>query len=169
MKIFFLILSIFIISCGQPIPAPPVQSLNNNWEQHTEFAEYIHGFIYDANRYGVDLNINNLHIKFNEIEKPVVGRCYPYSGVVLIEIDPVFWESAGVINQEILMYHELGHCILNRTHEIDAVSIMAPRLISSAVYLYYKEEYLEELFDVEKFDSLRIMSFLDDTVQKWIQ
>lgn len=162
MKVLFIIFSLFITACGSSVSSSSSQSLSNNWEQNPDFAEHIHDFIFDAHRYGVDLSINNLHIRFTEIEKPVVGRCWNYPDTVLIEIDPIFWQSTGVINQQILMYHELGHCILKRTHEVDKVSIMAPRLVPAGVYLFYREAYIEELFDMNTFDSLRLQSFLDN-------
>ena len=48
------------------------------------------------------------------------------------------------------MFHELGHCILNRGHYEEKVggvpvSLMFPSLIPH-YYLFYKEKYRTELF-----------------------
>jgi Zn-dependent peptidase ImmA (M78 family) len=47
-----------------------------------------------------------------------LGQCKSYSdGSKQIIIDQPFWESASDIEREYVVFHELGHCLLNRSHD----------------------------------------------------
>ena len=83
------------------------------------------------------------------------GLCTQYtSGVAIIEIKPSAWSGASDLQREHLIFHELGHCYLGRSHydEADArgfcVSIMQSG--EGACRYHYRNdtraEYLDELF-----------------------
>lgn len=68
-----------------------------------------------------------------------------YSDVV----NPVTNRSARQIeaaDREELMFHELGHCILNRPHVNSTASIMYPSHLGGGGYLNNYANYLSELF-----------------------
>lgn len=69
-----------------------------------------------------------------------------------ITIDPEQWARQNADQREKTMYHELGHCVLDRGHktEKDAwnnpSSIMNQGPIDSQIYEIRHAEYLDELF-----------------------
>ena len=82
-----------------------------------------------------------------------VGVCTRWSnGFRQIEIDPDYWNSSWTSEQEktALLFHELGHCDLNRGHETALlvtgwpVSLMCPYVV--AYYLGIESYYFNELF-----------------------
>lgn len=57
---------------------------------------------------------------FSKLEFPTVGRCKKWSnGYREIEIDPDYWNSPYTTQEAKigLIFHELGHCELNRYHD----------------------------------------------------
>lgn len=53
-----------------------------------------------------------------EIEgENVVGKCsYSTNTPRTVRIDADFWEGANDLEREYVVFHELGHCLLNRDH-----------------------------------------------------
>lgn len=92
-------------------------------------------------------------ITFKKIEPPAVGLCWRYEESktgVSIEIDPDYWFSTTETKKEVLLFHELGHCILGRDHEEEKLyytipkSIMFPYVFETS-YLLYRSYYVDEL------------------------
>jgi len=84
----------------------------------------------------------------------VIGVCKTATGNAPNEIviDNATWNSADQYEREALIFHELGHCAIDRQHE-DAVdndgipiSLMYPSLIVSAIYAPRRDYYIKELF-----------------------
>jgi len=48
----------------------------------------------------------------------VIAQCVSQiaSGNKEIRVDPVSWQQLGSMRKEFLIFHELGHCALNREH-----------------------------------------------------
>lgn len=104
--------------------------------------------------------IDNLAIKFTVIDEKtewgsVVGKCTFVDGMRVVTIDQAYWTKLAAIDKEVLLYHELGHCLLNRDHveEKTAIgwpmSIMYPQLIPAVIYYNssaVREAYVDELF-----------------------
>lgn len=69
-----------------------------------------------------------------------------------IVIDKRRWFELSEAAKEILIYHELGHCELNRMHREDRYdnrrpkSIMSANMMQRRFYERYREEYIKELF-----------------------
>ncbi len=70
-----------------------------------------------------------------------------------IRINPDQWQTLGETGRQILLFHELGHCVLNRDHRTDRredrspASIMFPSLLNPIVYRRDREYYQHELFE----------------------
>lgn len=96
------------ISC-QTIVHTPVLQLNS-------FASYIYSFEADSAAIGQPTQVLDLVVQFNSgIETDnLAGECVygNYYTTPVININPVYWNNATAVQREILMYHELGHCIL---------------------------------------------------------
>lgn len=82
-----------------------------------------------------------------------VGLCNQSGDLHHIIVDKTFWETASDLKKELIVFHELGHCVLNRRHNDEAEggicrSIM--RTGETACLANYTEQtravYLDELF-----------------------
>lgn len=88
-------------------------------------------------------------------ENGVAGRCEHYTSrpnVVLV--DQQYWQKASELEKEYLVFHELGHCFLQRSHLDDrdaagrCISIMQSGQDACRMNYTYatREGYLNELF-----------------------
>lgn len=121
---------------------------------------YIEDFLFEANEREVELTLDSLGItvQFENIDNDaVIGRCRRDANGVneSIAIDPLYWKLATELEREYVMFHELGHCVLNRSHTSAAgqggicLSIMEPGTGQSCTSNYNestREELLDELF-----------------------
>lgn len=125
-----------------------------------EVEGYVASFFLDARKYGRDLSLEDfdLIVHFTKIEESGVGgRCNNRKNI--IEIDSVRWNSMPDEAKEQLIYHELGHCILNRDHDNgqfvngECKSIMRGGIGSECSVNFFssswKEYYKYELFTEE--------------------
>ena len=132
----FLVLGILVTCCGpQPIIVEPL------------LADYVKEFELE---YWVE---NNSSVTIVPIEGSHIGRCIKYTdGSRLIEIDSEFFQKNQnnyyVMQQ--LMYHELGHCVLDLGHNDQLlangypVSIMYPWAFGHMYYYEINNDYYVE-------------------------
>jgi hypothetical protein len=81
------------------------------------------------------------------------GQCtLPTLGPFTILIDSTAWANDSEVDRQMLVWHELGHCVLGRTHNTsggpsDPVSIMYPTAEdASAGYTANPAPFIQELF-----------------------
>jgi hypothetical protein len=97
----------------------------------------------------------NVDVVFKKIDYPTVGLCWSnisnnQKKGIKIEIDPDFWNKSSDMKREELLFHELGHCVLNRDHDDSIIhytipkSVMYPYVFENA-YKKYRSYYVEEL------------------------
>lgn len=124
-----------------------------------EFGIYVDDFFLQANQRGLDISPEdyNFSIVFGEIaETGIVGNCERRSGRMIIE--PAYWKRSDYQEREWIIFHELGHCVLDRAHRNETtatnecLSIMrgAEDGFSCSMNLYaesWRAYYLDELFD----------------------
>lgn len=124
-------------------------------------------FLVDAKMQGHELVVTDLIIQFGDlggVERngdSLNGDCHTETDstpTITITNDPYaffHWFTASAADQENLLYHELGHCLLVRSHNPNSiemngvsipVSIMTPDLINSLVYTQNRSYYVSELF-----------------------
>jgi len=143
-----LALSILIGSCHH----------ENSQVYPTEFKEYVDEFFYQANQHGLGLYAENLNfsIQFGETEPGNGGSC-SFNGNE-ITINQSDWQLRDHRQKEHSIFHELGHCILNRNHQNvetssnECFSYMKGTEndfdCSFNLYSdYWRTYYLDELFD----------------------
>lgn len=117
--------------------------------EHREVAEIVREFEYFCNC-RVDIPIY-----FTSFDSSVIGMCYGFLGPYFlksIDLDKEYWDNASFYQKEELLFHELGHCILNRMHDDRMIpsgfphpySIMYPYTFYQ--YQYHRDYYIEELF-----------------------
>ena len=84
----------------------------------------------------------------------VVGQCsHSEDSPNKVTVDPVFWRQASYSRKEFVIFHELGHCHLQRSHfdGVDAsgncLSIMQSSAdVCNSTYETNRDAYLDELF-----------------------
>lgn len=84
-----------------------------------EILPYVLSFQEEAATRGIviDWEEHNMQIILSDIETQAVGRCLTYTDQTRsIEIDETYWSQQNNLDREFVVYHELGHCILDRGH-----------------------------------------------------
>jgi len=84
-----------------------------------EMIEHFRSFAKEAELRGRIINWNDEMIatQFTSIEDDAIGKCLIYEdGRRLINIDRDNWDKSSRLKKEFLIYHELGHCLLKRSH-----------------------------------------------------
>lgn len=138
------LLALLVSSCGRP----PIRIVDAELQEYVSRFEQIGRF-----------QIGDLEAQFGEIkEENVVGLCETDDDAQTppkITISKEYWEGIIDVQREELLFHELGHCILNREHRNDLgadgcpMSIMYWETISVQCLDRYIDYYREELFGRE--------------------
>lgn len=137
-----ILLALLLTGCGQHrviLIDPTAQSFYNS-------------FLAEAGKQGRDIKIDSLMItKVSVLPGLELGRCDDGDIPIVLILDS-YWESASIADKEQLIYHELGHCILDRKHldgKLDSgipISIMDTFHFDRSTYIYYHDYYMRELF-----------------------
>lgn len=116
------------------------------------FTPYIQEFEHYYGR-----SVNHIPIGFSDLDKRVAGVCYrsTMSSVTFsahILIDRQYWDTITSYQKVNLIFHELGHCALNRPHlPSNAViacpsSFMFEQILTTACIRSHYDSYIEEMF-----------------------
>lgn len=115
-----------------------------------ELQSYYDSFLSDASSRGVTLDLSySLNIQFvnhNRHVYPGISRINHDTKSAKILIKRISWDTLSVVERKILLYHELGHIILYRTHQDYSLSIMNTSAVTESVYLANEAFLLNELF-----------------------
>lgn len=107
MKHLLLILILGFMGCGKQY-------------QDEQFGQFVDQFVQDAAARGVQIQVNTQIIFGNPAsiagEADVIGVCLYAPDQGRIIIDRSFWNSAPDEYRKMVIYHELGHCVLGREH-----------------------------------------------------
>ncbi len=154
----------FATSCGLPLSMRNDRvSKSVETRQFTStdptFSTYISSFerIAIEKTGDTSFRIGDIPINFGDTENPhFQGVCFEYSdGSKEVIIKKEWWDSADENYRESLLFHELGHCRLNREHDNTLIpsndgdkklSMMSAVIVNSNEYSQNKEAYLTELF-----------------------
>lgn len=118
------------------------------------FYPYLMKFKMFADQYGKNVPIKELTVKFSDLGPRYCGMCThsTTNNPKLIEIDHMCWDDEDDLTREELMFHEFGHCLMDKGHNDNLrpdgtpVSIMYSYIIGSSLYSKYYKEYINELF-----------------------
>ncbi|MFT6336293.1 MAG: hypothetical protein ACJATI_003051 [Halioglobus sp.] len=118
--LFIFVLS--IISCQQTlVEEEPIQSLGGDIP--AELTSYFRDFQEEAGQHGVivDYDAANVTAEIQQLNQgSVAGTCSTNGyNTRHITIDKDFWNKASHSLKEMIIFHELGHCILGRGHKED--------------------------------------------------
>jgi hypothetical protein len=112
------------------------------------FNPYIDKFIAISNMYGVDIDRDKLKINFTTLlETPTIGLCLD-SGQVYISRG--FWKRASTTQKELVIFHELGHCVLGLSHTDTDEDIMTWYQITSFDYKRNYNEIINRYYNCKK-------------------
>lgn len=133
---------------------------------HPLLLPYVNSFERDGQRLkGLPFMIGEMNIHFQkDIKGTILAWCRDsadkkFIGITVyrrkprIMVDRKVWDGLTVIQREQLMYHELGHCALDRdhldeVHNKEYVSLMhSSGFIEDANYIANRDQYLNELFN----------------------
>lgn len=98
-------------------------------------------------------SIGDVSIGFSKIERPAIAICSRWSnGYRQITVDPDYWNIADNMEKISLMFHELGHCVLNREH-VNSLYYYNGEHISGYVPVSFMYPY--NIFHQENFNELK--------------
>lgn len=136
-----------------------------------DFQSYYNNFIADAQAKGVDLSDRYpVSIEFSKLSlkgASAISYISHYHQTSNIKVDASNWMDASITKRKMIIYHELGHCLLFRPHCTHTLSLMNDPLISEEVYVSNEVAILEELFIPFSNSSIQLQYPLghnDDTV-----
>lgn len=155
MRVGVLFLGVVLLLAGCGRAASP--------EERAEFAPYLQRFSEYSKQFGRSIRAESeVTVIFAPLPSRHLGVCQEgFWQTPRVEINRTTWELANESSREILVFHELGHCLLGRGHldnqvavaSLDRgssvlipVSLMSSHALSSAIYDDYKSYYLDELF-----------------------
>ena len=119
-----------------------------------EFAPMAARFQAEGASRGKAVDLSPLSIKYGELEPGENGRCeWDIFGHKTIVLKEAYWQAIDENAREALLFHELGHCLFDRTHLNEQLhgsavpaSLMHENTMRSAVYVDNRNRYLDELF-----------------------
>lgn len=110
-----------------------------------------------AHNYTIPIDKEDIIMLFTDIpSESVIGQCnHNTEQPDVVEIDRFLWETFDEPTREFVIFHELGHCILDRGHKdsVDGsgncISLMHSRLGLCKFEFtgVARDEYIDELFN----------------------
>lgn len=166
-------MTILITSCGVPLPlqkdlvVKDIKAVRQFATTNPVFSEYIKEFEQQGKVITGEgsFSVGDIPINFGDTENEAFqGVCFQYpDGTREVIIRKNWWDAADKDYRESLLFHELGHCRLDREHTEEIfltqeersykASLMSSVIVGPKDYKDYKEEYLKELF-LQKTDDL---------------
>jgi hypothetical protein len=127
----------------------------NHFEVDPKLLPYVDRFYKEAEQRGLSLQRVNLKVEFGKLPEFIAGKFYHESMTVKIDSSKSSWK----MQPEALVFHELGHALLNRLHDNKRLAngMLESIMNFDSLPSYYKanalsslpntrEYYLDELF-----------------------
>jgi hypothetical protein len=136
---------------------------HHNHQIDPVFQPLYQNFLKEANARGFHyLDQLNLAIQFADIDqtknqgenKRTLGECRLIIGLSpKIQVDRLSWNRMSTAQQEMTIFHELGHCFLLKGHtdheQGPALSLMNSFIFNDQYYMTHRTQYLDELFSYQ--------------------
>lgn len=114
---------------------------------------YIDRFVKTSNEVGAPVVVDNLVASIGTTAKTdYAGQCVIGNGTPTMTLNSIYWPTFDDALREELVFHELGHCVLNRLHnnDVDArgipVSIMYGQMQVEGIYSDHRADWFVEMF-----------------------
>jgi hypothetical protein len=151
---------------GPETPPTETPSASGLYTGPTSLEPYVSKFVADALIQGVDVlsDMKNpkLEIRIESLDawgSTTIGLCETAGNLRRVTFDPDFWNQVSETQRELLVHHELGHCVLYRAHTTAKLtsgavaSLMYPIIMSSSTYTSNYDYYQKELFTTSALSS----------------
>lgn len=120
----------------------------------TGFETYVSAFESASQEIGSRKTVGGLIIDWDETGAVQVAQCETGTAFATphIRVNQNYWNRSNETTRQIMLFHEMGHCVLDRLHRSDHLasgapaSMMFPNLISPTAYQNNRTYYLQELF-----------------------
>lgn len=154
-----------LTGCQRSSQPEPIQ-----YSVPAEIESYIQSFRDEATKRKNPVSTVNLIVNYGISQREdVCGQCVLEAGkppTITLNKEGSCWQQANQHERECLLFHELGHCLLKRTHKTDRfpmgayISLMNPDNISIYATCRYpigddvcdkrprRDYYVDELFDL---------------------
>lgn len=141
----YFIFSWFLVSWAEvPMPA--------------EIRPYINRFVDEARSRNVEVPVTISSIEFADfsVDKPsLLGECMTFGMGIdgiwpfkrFIRFDKWWWDHLGDMQREQVLFHELGHCVLDWDHVDEYFNIMFPN--RHDIYDEFTRDFLLDKFFVD--------------------
>ena len=121
------------------------------------FEDYVSRFESASQQAGHAVTVSALVIDFDDTGKVDLAQCETGNlfSTPHIRINQNRWSFLNEDQREELLFHEMGHCVLDRLHRTDRLadgspaSIMFPTILQTATYQQNRDYYLQELFSTK--------------------
>ncbi len=145
-RFLFIGVLFLLLGCGR---APTL-------EEKEEFTPYLNRFLAYSKQNGRDLSAS-VNVTYGNLQGKHLGVCEEaWLQTPHVEINRAAWGASPESTKEMMLFHELGHCLLGRSH-IDTKVSAGPSLIPSSImgshgvpgrlYEQFQDYYLTELFN----------------------
>lgn len=99
-------------------------SCETEWKVEEDFRPIVDSFFEEGNRFGVPLDKTNLIVMFGDPGPGVAGRAIQDGFQRVVIISPKYWnynwnEDQVQLTREYILFHELGHALLRRSHNTE--------------------------------------------------
>lgn len=119
------------------------------------FDGYVKKFYQEMGNAGLENSRRDIAINFDENpDMGAAGICFWSENPRRITVNKYYWDTMSDSERKFLIFHELGHCVLNRSHFNSKDAAGRPVSIMHGTeppYWYFEEyynSYIEELFQV---------------------
>lgn len=123
-----------------------------------ELVPYVRQLAEDCDTYEVDCSVlNEFKIELGPMPESkvltllglpvfsnVIGLCQ--EGIRKIIIDEEYFITASEVQREMVVKHELAHCVRNKDHTEDEFSLMNPTIITGRNYINRYQQIHDDLF-----------------------
>lgn len=128
------VLLVTVMACGKATVEP-------------EFQSYLADFQADAKRFNRDVDTSQVSIKFGDTGSMENGAVC-HTGSKQINVQKSAWANGNDTDRMIIIYHELGHCVLGLNHTTE-LGIMSSNAVPEVVYRLNPDLFLTSFFEVK--------------------
>jgi len=141
--------SVFVDENTSPAADPGVDSRLIPLFELFEYEARIRGYQFDLQELGITGVIDQI------AENGVAGTCQYGNHIAHVTVDESYWYNSTAARREMVVFHELGHCVLHRGHtEFSFSNGLCQSIMNSGTsgcHVAYnntnRQYYLNELFD----------------------